>query len=46
MIHISELEAARDLPSLLARVRSGAEIVIERDVEAVAVIRPAQRHVR
>jgi len=46
VIHISEAEAASDFPSLLARVRAGAEIVIERDAEAVAVIRPAQRHVR
>lgn len=45
-IHISEAEAAKDLPSLLARVRAGAEIVIERDAEAVAVIRPAEPHVR
>lgn len=28
-IHISEEEAARDFPGLLARVRAGAEIVIE-----------------
>ena len=45
-IHISEAEAAKDLHSLLARVRAGAEIVIERDAEAVAVIRPAEPHVR
>ena len=35
-----------DFPSLLARVRAGAEIVIERDAEAVAVIRPAAPSVR
>jgi antitoxin (DNA-binding transcriptional repressor) of toxin-antitoxin stability system len=45
-IHISEAEAANDFPSLLARVRAGAEIVIERDTEAVAVIRPVEPHVR
>ena len=45
-IHISEAEAAKDLHSLLARVRAGAEIVIERDAEAVAVIRPAEPQVR
>jgi len=38
---VSEAEAARDFPALLARVRAGAEVVIERDAEAVAVIRPA-----
>ena len=36
----SEAEAANDFPSLLARVRAGAE-VIERNAEAVAVLRPA-----
>ena len=46
VIHISEAEAASDFPSLLARVRAGAEIIIERDAEAVAVIRPAEPHVR
>jgi antitoxin (DNA-binding transcriptional repressor) of toxin-antitoxin stability system len=45
-IRVSEDEAANDLPSLLARVRAGAEVVIERDAEAVAVIRAAAPHVR
>jgi antitoxin (DNA-binding transcriptional repressor) of toxin-antitoxin stability system len=45
-IRVSEAEAAKDFPSLLARVRAGAEVVIERDAEAVAVIRPAAPHVR
>jgi antitoxin (DNA-binding transcriptional repressor) of toxin-antitoxin stability system len=45
-IRVSEAEAANDFPSLLARVRAGAEVVIERDAEAVAVIRPAAPHVR
>jgi len=45
-IRVSETEAANDFPSLLARVRAGAEIVIERDAEAVAVIRPAEPHIR
>ena len=39
--HISEFDAARDFPSLLARVREGAEIVIESGASAVAVLRPA-----
>lgn len=46
MIRISEAEAASDFPSLLARVRAGAEVMIERDAEAVAIIRPAAPHVR
>jgi antitoxin (DNA-binding transcriptional repressor) of toxin-antitoxin stability system len=35
---VSEAEAARHLLSLLARVRAGAEVVIERNAEAVAVL--------
>jgi antitoxin (DNA-binding transcriptional repressor) of toxin-antitoxin stability system len=41
VIHISEADAARDFPGLLARVRAGAEIVIESEARAVAVVRPA-----
>jgi antitoxin (DNA-binding transcriptional repressor) of toxin-antitoxin stability system len=37
-IHISEAEAARDFAGLLARVRAGAEIVIESGTHPVAVI--------
>jgi antitoxin (DNA-binding transcriptional repressor) of toxin-antitoxin stability system len=40
-IHISEADAARDFAGLMARVREGAEIVIESDARAVAVVRPA-----
>jgi antitoxin (DNA-binding transcriptional repressor) of toxin-antitoxin stability system len=45
-IHISEAEAASDFARLLARVREGAEVVIQRDKLPVAVIRPAKPHVR
>ena len=45
-IRVSEAEAANDFPSLLARVRAGAEVVIERDAEPVPVIRPVAPHVR
>ena len=45
-IRVSEAEAASDFSSLLARVRAGAEVVIERDAEAVAVIRPVAPRVR
>lgn len=45
-IRVSETEAANDFPSLLARVRAGAEVVIERNAEAVAVLRPAAPNVR
>ena len=39
--HISEAEAARDFAGVLARVREGSEVVIERDALAIAVISPA-----
>ncbi len=45
-IRVSEAEAANDFPSLLARVRAGAEVVIERNAEAVAVLCQAPPHVR
>jgi antitoxin (DNA-binding transcriptional repressor) of toxin-antitoxin stability system len=38
VIHISEAEAASDFAGLLARVRAGAEIVIESGKLPVAVI--------
>ena len=41
VIHISEEEAAKDFATLLVRVRAGAEVVIESDARAVAVVRPA-----
>jgi len=40
-IHISEAEAARDFAGLMAHVRLGAEIVIEFETRAVAIMRPA-----
>jgi antitoxin (DNA-binding transcriptional repressor) of toxin-antitoxin stability system len=40
-IHISEADAARDFTGLLARVRAGAEVVIESGTHPVAVLRAA-----
>jgi len=40
-IHISEEEAARDFAHVLVRVRAGAEVVIESDARAIAIVRPA-----
>ena len=40
-VHIPESEAARDLPRLLARVRAGEEIVIEKDAAPSVVLRVA-----
>ena len=37
--HVSEAEAARDFTELLARVRAGAEIVIESGSSPIAVLR-------
>ena len=39
--HISEAEAARDFAGLMARVRSGAEVVIESGTTQVAIVLPA-----
>ncbi|HEV2646790.1 MAG TPA: hypothetical protein VGU46_10535 [Acidobacteriaceae bacterium] len=41
VIHISEAEAARDFAGLMARVRAGAEVVIEDGSLAVAVLHAA-----
>jgi antitoxin (DNA-binding transcriptional repressor) of toxin-antitoxin stability system len=38
-IRISEAEAARDFAGLMARVRAGAEVVIENGTMPIAVIR-------
>ena len=38
VVHISEAEAVRDFAGLLARVRAGAEVVIESGKLPVAVI--------
>jgi len=41
VIHISEADAARDFVGLMARVRAGAEIVIENGTYPAAVLRAA-----
>jgi prevent-host-death family protein len=41
VIHMSEDDAARDFAGLMARVRAGAEVVIESGARPVAVVRPA-----
>ena len=46
VFHISDTEAASDFASLLARVRAGAEVVIEHDAEPVAVVHPAKSRLR
>jgi antitoxin (DNA-binding transcriptional repressor) of toxin-antitoxin stability system len=39
---ISDADLAKDVRSVLQRVQTGAEVVIERDAQPVAVIRPAE----
>jgi prevent-host-death family protein len=46
VIHISEAEATKDFASLMARVRAGSEVVIEKDARPVAVVSPAEPYVR
>ena len=46
IIHISEAEAASNFADVLARVRAGAEIIIGDNARPVAVVRPAEPHVR
>jgi antitoxin (DNA-binding transcriptional repressor) of toxin-antitoxin stability system len=41
VIHVSDVEAANDFGSVLARVRAGADVVIEHDETPIAVVRPA-----
>ena len=41
VIHISEAEAARDFAALLARVREGAEVVIDKEDSPPIVLRIA-----
>ena len=46
VVHLSEAEAVSDFASLLARVLAGAEVIIERDADAVVVIRPVEPNIR
>jgi len=41
-VHMTEAEAARDFHAVLARVREGAEVVIDEGHRPVAVIREPQ----
>jgi antitoxin (DNA-binding transcriptional repressor) of toxin-antitoxin stability system len=42
VIHISEAEATSDFAAVLARVRAGAEIIIEGQVPIVVAVRPSK----
>ena len=41
VLHITEADLVRDVRAVLQRVESGAEIIIERDAQPVAVLRAA-----
>ncbi len=41
VLHISEVELVRDVRSILQRVQTGTEVIIERDAQPVAVLRSA-----
>jgi hypothetical protein len=45
-IHISELEAARDFSGVMAKVRVGADFVIESENGVVAIVRPPEADFR
>jgi hypothetical protein len=42
VLHISEADLARDVRGVMQRVQTGAEVIIERDAQPVAVIRPPE----
>ena len=41
VLHVNEADAVRDLAAILKRVQAGAEVVIERDAQPLAIIRAA-----
>jgi antitoxin (DNA-binding transcriptional repressor) of toxin-antitoxin stability system len=41
-VHITEAELARDLHALLEKVQSGVEVVIEKNHQPIAVIKPSK----
>jgi antitoxin (DNA-binding transcriptional repressor) of toxin-antitoxin stability system len=41
VLHMSEADAVRDFAALLQRVQAGAEVVIERDAQPLAIVRAA-----
>lgn len=41
-VHISEAELARDLHAVLEKVRQGAEVIVERNHQPLAVLRAAE----
>ncbi len=42
-LHMTEDELVKDIAAVLAKVREGAEVVVEQGYHPIAVIRPAKR---
>jgi antitoxin (DNA-binding transcriptional repressor) of toxin-antitoxin stability system len=40
-LHVSEGDLAKHIRAILQRVESGTEVIIERNAQPVAIIRPA-----
>ena len=40
-VHMSEADLARDLGAVLEKVRQGAEVIVERNHQSVALLRAA-----
>jgi antitoxin (DNA-binding transcriptional repressor) of toxin-antitoxin stability system len=43
VVHVSSAEVIRDIAAILERVEHGAEVIVEKDQRAVALIQPAPR---
>jgi len=41
-LHMTEAEVARDFAAVLEKIRQGAEVIVERDAQPVAVIKLPQ----
>jgi hypothetical protein len=41
-LHMTEAEVARDFGAVLEKIRHGAEVIVERDAQPVAVIKAPQ----
>ena len=42
-VHMTEAEVTRDFGAVLEKLKSGVEVIVERDRRPVAVIRPPKR---
>ena len=41
-LHITEGDLANDIRTILRRVEAGAEVIVERNAQPVAILRPAE----